>query len=203
MSRLLSVWPPASMLGVEPGPDQVPGPGLVAVRQRDHGLPVEPAALDQPLAGHPRQRGGFLVRPGQQQGVLAAQVVGEPEVDRLVAHPVGGAVVDPPVAVVLAERQDVALAQPQRGGPLPGLGEPADLGYLPVPVLAGQQAEDAAGLDRAELLGVADRLGPGPGLVQDLPDAQQVGGGELAGLIEDQDVVRRTPARARGSRPSP
>ena len=105
--------------------------------------------------------------------------------------------VDAAVPVVLAERQDVALAQPQRGVPLPGLGEPADLGELPVAVPRGQQAEHAAGLDRAELLGVAHRLRPGPGLLEDLPEPQQVGGGELAGLVEDQDVIgvyRHVPA---------
>ena len=53
----------------------------------------------------------------------------------------------------------------------------------------GQQAEHAAGFDGAELGGVAGGDDPGSGLPGGLADHGQVGGGKLAGLVQDQHVV--------------
>jgi hypothetical protein len=76
-------------LGVEAGADQVADAGMVAVRQgglrRPHAADLGELGLD--AAG---EVGGFGVGAGEQQHVLAAQVVGEPHRGRAVA---GGFVV--------------------------------------------------------------------------------------------------------------
>ena len=53
----------------------------------------------------------------------------------------------------------------------------------------GQQSEHSPGLDRAELGGVAGGDDPRPGLPGRFADHGQVGGAELAGLIQDKHVV--------------
>ncbi|MFZ0191368.1 MAG: hypothetical protein WAL72_30995, partial [Streptosporangiaceae bacterium] len=54
---------------------------------------------------------------------------------------------------------------------------------------AGEQPEHPAGLDRAELLGVADQHQPRPGGLGSLLDHRQVRRAELAGLIQHQHIV--------------
>ena len=113
-------------LGVEAGADQVADAGVVAVRQRGlrraDGAELGELGLD--AAG---EVGGFGVGPGEQQHVLAAQVVGEPHGGGAVA---GGFVVgaaDAAVPVVGGDRGQVAVAEPDAGLPFPGRVEPADL----------------------------------------------------------------------------
>ena len=54
--------------------------------------------------------------------------------------------------------------------------------------LAGEPAEPASGLDGSELGGVAD--GQGSGRARGLQDQREVGGADLAGLVDDKLVVR-------------
>ena len=91
--------------------------------------------------------------------------------------------------VVGGDRGQVAVAEPDAGLPFPGRVEPADLVQLRGGDLPGQQPEHAAGLDRAELGRVAGGDDPCPGLPGRLADHGQVGGAELAGLIQDEHVV--------------
>ena len=114
------------------------------------------------------------------------------------SHIDGGAVVggflvgaaDPAVPVVGGDRGQVAVAEPDAGLPFPVRVEPADLVQLRGGDLAGQQAEHAPGFDGAELGGVAGGDDPRPGLPGRFGDHGQVGGAELAGLIQHEHVVR-------------
>ena len=63
--------------GVEPGPDQVPGAGLVPVRQRCTGLHHGPHRHELGLHA-PCKLGCFLVRPGEQDRVPPVQVIRQP-----------------------------------------------------------------------------------------------------------------------------
>ena len=91
--------------------------------------------------------------------------------------------------VVGGDRGQVAVAEPDAGLPFPGRVEPADLVQLGGGDLLGEQPEHAPGFDGAELGGVAGGDDPGPGLPGRLADHGQVGGAELAGLVEDEHVV--------------
>ena len=153
-------------VGVEPGPDQVALAGGVPVAEGDVAAAGDLPALDAPLAGQPGQLGGFLVGGGQQQRGLALRGVGQPQVDRAVVDAVLRPVVDPPVRPVPVPRGQFSGAQLEACLALPALGEPADLGQLVPLALGRDQPEHAAGLDRAELLGVAG---------QDHPRARPVG----------------------------
>jgi hypothetical protein len=73
--------------------------------------------------------------------------------------------------------------------PFPGRVESADLVQFSGGNFAGEQPEHAASFDRPELGGIAGGDDPGPGLPGRLLHHGQVGGGELAGLVQDQDVV--------------
>ena len=126
---------------------------------------------------------------------FAGRHVSHVQVDRVVVHAVLGPVVDPAVRLIVAQRHDVALAQAQRGLPLPGLGEPADPGYGPVPDPLGDQREHAARLDRAELPGVPDRIHPRAGLQGQGHDPRHVGGRGLRGLIDHQASAGPTGTR--------
>ena len=92
--------------------------------------------------------------------------------------------------VVGGDRGQVAVAEPDAG--------------LAVPIAASNRrtscscaagtsrasrAEHAPGFDGAELGGVAGGDDPGPGLPGRLLHHGQVGGGELAGLVQDEHVV--------------
>ena len=188
-------------LRVEPGPDQVAGTGLVAVRQRGV-RPLDGAELDQLGLDPAGQLGGLAVGPGQQQDVLAAQVVGQPHAGRAVhgRFLVGAAHL--PVPVVGGVRGEITGPQPHRRVGFPGCVEPADLMQLRARDFPGQQPEHPAGLDRAELLGVADQGQPRPGGPGGLLDHRQVGRAELAGLIQHQHVVLDAAARAGAARRS-
>ena len=91
--------------------------------------------------------------------------------------------------VVGGDRGQVAVAEPDAGLPLPRRLEPADLVQFRGGDLAGQQAEHSPGFDRAELGGVAGGGDPRSGLPGRLGDHGQVGGAELAGLIQHEHVV--------------
>jgi hypothetical protein len=93
------------------------------------------------------------------------------------------------VPVVSGDRGQVTVAEPDAGLPLPLCLEPADLMQLRGGNFLGQQPEHAPGLDGAELGGVAGGDDPGPGLPRRLADHSQVGGAELAGLVQDEHVV--------------
>ncbi len=175
-------------LGVEPGPDQVADPRLVAIGQRGPSW-ADRAQLGEPGLDAAGQFGGLGVGPGQQQHVLAAQMVGQPHGCGAV---VGGVLVgaaDAAVPVVGGDRGRVAIAEPEAGLPLPRRTEPADLVQLRGPDFPGQEPEHARGLDRAELGGVPGDDDPRSGLPGRLGDHGQVRGGELAGLIQHQHVV--------------
>ena len=96
---------------------------------------------------------------------------------------------DAAVPVVGGDRGQVAVAEPDAGLPFPGRVEPADLVQLARRGPPGEQPEHAAGFDGAELGGVAGGDDPGPGLPGRLLHHGQVGGGELAGLVQDEHVV--------------
>ena len=116
-------------------------------------------------------------------------MVGEPHGGGAV---VGGFLVgaaDPAVPVVGGDRGQVAVAEPDAGLPLPRRVEPADLVQLRGGDLLGQQPEHSPGFDGAELGGVAGGDDPGPGLPGCFADHGQVGGAELAGLVQDEHVV--------------
>ena len=149
---------------IQPGPDQVTGPGRVAVPERDLTVARDLAALDPPVPDQPGQPGGLLVGGGQQERPLAPRDVGHVQVDRVVIDPVLRAVPDPAPGGILGQRHHVAVADPHRRGPFPRLLETPDLGQLPVPIPAGDQREQAAGLHRGQLPGVTDRDYPRPGL---------------------------------------
>ena len=67
--------------------------------------------------------------------------------------------------------------------------EPADLVQAGGGDFAGEEAEHAAGFDGAELGGVPSGDDAGSGLPGRLGDHGQVGCAELAGLVQDEDVV--------------
>jgi hypothetical protein len=67
--------------------------------------------------------------------------------------------------------------------------EPQDFLQVRSAQLGDQQGEDPAGLDRAELAGVAHRVQPGPGVPGGLLDQREIGGGCLRGLIQYQHVI--------------
>ena len=96
---------------------------------------------------------------------------------------------DAAVPVVGGDRGQVAVAEPDAGLPFPFRVEPADLVQLGGGDFAGEQPEHAAGFDGAELGGVAGGDDPGSGLPGRLADHGQVGGAELAGLVQDEHVV--------------
>ena len=137
-------------LGVQAGADQVTGPGVVAVRQ--HRLRrADVAELDEPGLDPAGQFGGFGVRPGQQQHVLTAQVVGEPHRRGAV---VGGFLIgasDPAVPVVGGDCGPVAVTEPDAGLPLPRRLEAADLVQLRRGDFGASRREHSSGFDRAEL----------------------------------------------------
>ena len=121
---------------------------------------------------------------------MALQDVGQVPADRGRDHLLLGPATDPPVGVV--DRDDVRVAHPQpdRGGALPGVGEPVDLGQLDRARVAHQQLEHAAGLDRGELFVVAgvEHLGAGGG--DDRGDPIEVLGRAHAGLVDHDQVLR-------------
>ena len=106
---------------------------------------------------------------------------------------VGGFVVgaaDAAVPVVGGDRGQVAVAEPDAGLPLPlprRTGGPRAARAAGTSL--GEQPEHAAGFDGAELGGVAGGDDPGSGLPGRLADHGQVGGAELAGLVQDEHVV--------------
>ena len=174
VSRLVSLRPPASISVLRRARTRSPTPAWFP---SDSGGLRRPdgAELGEPGLHAPGQVGGFGVGPGEQQHVLAAQVVGEPHRRGAV---VGGFLVgapDPAVPVVGGDRGQVAVAEPDAGLPLPLRVEPADLVQLRGGDLLGQQAEHSPGFDRAELGGVAGGDDPGPGLPGRLADHGQVG----------------------------
>ena len=104
----------------------------------------------------------------------------------------------PTVPVVVGEHPGVAVAQLERGLPLPRLGHPLDLGELVVAVLAGEHPKRPAGPDAGQLRGVAgqQQLGarpPGRGV-----QGGQVGGRHRAGLVDDEQVAGRQHGLAAG-----
>ena len=175
---------------VQPGPHQVTGPGRAAVPERDLGLGADLAALDPAVPDQAGQPGGLPVAAGQQQRLPAPRHVGHVQVHRVVVDAVLRAVPDPAAGGVLGQRHHVAVADPHRGGPLPRLPEPADLGQLPVPLAAGDEREHPAGLHRGQLPGVADADHPHPDLQGKRADPGQVLRGHLGGLVDHQDVAR-------------
>ena len=193
--------PAASIVGVEAGADQVADAGVVAVGQGglrwSDGAELGELGLD--AAG---QVGGFGVGSGEQQHVLAAQVVGEPHGGGPVVGSLVVGAADPAVPVVGGDRGRVAVAEADAGLPFPGRVEPADLVQLGGGDLSGEQPEHAAGFDGAELGGVAGGDDPGSGLPGRLADHGQVRRAELAGLIQDEHVVPVQRARGGAARRS-
>jgi hypothetical protein len=98
-------------LGVEAGADQVADAGLVSVGQGGLRVP-DRAELDEPGLHPPGQVGGFGVGPGEQQHVLAAQVVREPHGCRAVVGCFLVGAPDPAVPVVGGDRGQVPVTEP-------------------------------------------------------------------------------------------
>ena len=160
-------------VGVEAGADQVADPGVVAVGQGGLRGPdgAELGELGLDAAG---QVGGFGVGSGEQQHVLAAQVVRQPHRGGPVISSLVVGAADAAVPVVGGDRGRVAVAEADAGLPFPGRVEPADLVQLGGGDLAGEQAEHAAGFDGAELGGIAGGDDPGSGLPGRFADQGQV-----------------------------
>ena len=161
---------------------------MVAVRQQRLRRP-DGAHRREPGLDPAGQFGGFGVGPGQQQHVLATQVIGEPHrrgaiIGRFLIGPP-----DPAVPVVNGDHARVAVTEPDAGLPLPWRLEPADLLQLRGGDLAGQQSEHSPGPDGAELGSVAGSDNPRPSLPGRFADHGQIGRAELAGLIQHQHVV--------------
>ena len=70
----------------------------------------------------------------------------------------------------------------------PGAGEPADFGQFGGAELGGEPGEPASGFYGAELGGVTD--GQDSGRACGLRDQCEVGGADLAGLVDDELVGR-------------
>jgi hypothetical protein len=96
---------------VEPGPDQVAGSGVVAVGQGGARL-GDGAEQDQFGLDAAGQVSDLGVGPGEQQDVLAAQVVGEPHARSPVQ---GGVVVGGADLAVPVVGGEVPRPQPHRG----------------------------------------------------------------------------------------
>ena len=96
--------------------------------------------------------------------------------------------VDAAPCLVVRDHGDVTLPELERGVFLPLLGEPVHLVDFHRAEPVGQQREHAARVDRAELVFIAHRHDPGPGLVGCGLQFEQVGGVDLPGLV-DQDYV--------------
>ena len=167
-----------------------PTPNEVAVAGLTEHLGRDPPGGDQLGPDLRRQLFGHGVAPHDQQRPVALQDVGQVPADRGRDHLLLGAAPDPPVRVVDRDDVRVAHAQPDRGGALPGVGEPVDLGQLDRAGVAHQQLEHAAGPDRGELLVVAgiEQLGAGGG--DDRGDSIEVLGGAHAGLVDHDQVLR-------------
>ena len=178
---------------VEAGLDQVSDADEVAVAGLAEHLGRDPPGGDQLGPDLRRQLGGHRVGAHDQQRPVALQDVGQVAADRGRDHLLLGAAPDPPVRVVDRDHVRVAHAQPDRGGALPGVGEPVDLGQLDRAGVAHQQLEHAPGPDRGELLVVAgvEQLGAGGG--DDRGDAVEVVGGAHAGLVDHDQVLGAQP----------
>jgi hypothetical protein len=94
--------------------------------------------------------------PASKQDVLAAQVIGQPHRGRAVVRGFLIGAAHPPMPVVGRVGGEITGTKPHRCVGFPGRVEPAYLWQFRVRDLAGEQPEHPAGLDRAELLGVAD-----------------------------------------------
>ncbi len=150
---------------VRPGLDEIPGAGVVAVGVRDRGVLLDQAEPGEVGAGAGGQLCGLLVGRGDEQGVAAADAVGEPMPICAACHLLGGALGKPSVPVVVGQRGGVAVAQAQRGFPLPSLLHALHGGELVVAVLAGEHGEGPASADAGKLGRVADEQQLGAGLL--------------------------------------
>ena len=90
-----------------------------------------------------------------------------------------------------AHRCRAAVAQGQRGGAFVGVAHPPHLGQVLCPGQVGAELGEhaAAGLDRRQLMGVADQDGLGAGRGGGGQQLAQVVGADHAGLIDDDQVV--------------
>ena len=138
----------------------------------------------------------MVLGAGDQQGVLAVEVVGEPAPVGLLGRLVGGAAAQPPVLLVLGQHGDVADAQPQRRLPLPRVGEPLRLGELHPALAAGQQHHRPAAFHRGELLVIPGNHDLAAALVGQGEDRRGVGQRHHARLVQDQQRPRRDRQRA-------
>ena len=172
---------------------QVSDPDEVAVAGLAEHLGRDPPGRDQLGADLRRQLRGHRVGAHDQQRPVAFQDVGEVAADRGRDHLLLGAAPDPPVRVVDRDHVRVAHPQPDRGGALPGVGEPVDLGQLDGVGVAHQQLEHASGPDRGELFVVAgvEQLRAGGG--DDRGDAVEVVGGAHPGLVDHDQVLGAQP----------
>ncbi len=88
--------------------DQVPGTGGLARDEADLRAIGNAAVTDQVIAGAAGQLAGLVLGPGDQHGVQAGQVVGEPAAVRLLGGFLRGAAAQPPVLLVAGQHGDVA-----------------------------------------------------------------------------------------------
>ena len=170
--------------------DQVAGAGGGAFGDLHGAGGVDQAEVDEVVADPGGQFPAAGPVGGGEDHVAAGQVAGHVGPGGLVHGLLGRGAVDAAVLVVVVQRGRVALAQPQRGVPFPGLGEPHGLGQLHVSQPVSEQHHRAAALDRGELLLVAgeDHLAAVPGRVAD--DGRQVGHGDHRALVHHDERAR-------------
>ena len=193
----------AGSVGQDPvdfaGDDAVAAAGGQAVGEGD-AVGVDLAEGDEFGAGLPVEFGDGGVVRGDEQAGAAVGGVGAPVFvgggDHVGAGAVGEAV------VVLVGVQSGGFAEPDLGGGeffpgsagAVGIAEPADLRQgRGVGAVGGQQSQGAAGVDRGQLVRVADQqqLRPGGGDLAGEP-VQSEGAGH-AGLVHDQQIAGAQP----------
>jgi hypothetical protein len=175
---------------VLPGHDQITRPGHVAVRELDQIVLAHRAERSERIPGPTRKIGRLHVRPGHQQRLLAAEVVGQPPPDRRSCHLLGSAFQEPAALVVFGEHVGVACAQPQRGLALPLGVKPLDRDELVVAVLVGEQPHRPARPGRRQLRGVAGQQDLRPDAGRDRLDGGQVAGRDHRRLVDHEQITR-------------
>ena len=140
-----------------------PGPGIPAGQAVGLRLQVE--------------RGDEVSGGGEHERVEARSSVGGPGGEYVGGD--GGEVADVDPVVVEVEPEGLGAAFPKRqgGGAFDGVGEPHQLVQVQRAVGGGDVAQDTAGADRGELLGVADE-----------PDLPAAGGDEGDGGVQGEGV---------------
>jgi hypothetical protein len=168
------------------------------VTEPDLDAGLDDAVADQVVADPAGQFPGLLRGPGQQQDVLAGEVVGDESPAGQVGCLFGVAAAEPAAFVVLRQDRRIAGAQPEAGVAFPFAGEPDRLGELSEAELPGQHRHAAAAFDGGELLVVAGDENAAVVFGGQAHDGGEVGDRRRGGFVEDQQRPRYEGLRAAG-----